>query len=68
MVGLTARLEVVSEAFGFSRKLTSFPVSSISKIPLLQVSVVTRERISIERERERRERNSEKRIPWSGQR
>lgn len=41
IIGLTALLEVVSEGFGFSRKLTTFPVSSTSKIPLLLVSMVT---------------------------
>ena len=34
----TAFLEVVSVGFGFSRKLTTFPVSSNSRIPLLMVS------------------------------
>lgn len=52
MAALTALLEVVSDGFGFSKKLTTFPISSISKIPLLPVSMVTRERISREMETE----------------
>lgn len=45
----TAFLDVVSLGFGFSRKLTTFPVSSNSRIPLLMVSG------GEERERERHE-------------
>lgn len=54
ITGLTALLEVVSDGFGFSRKLTTFPVSSTSKIPLLLVSMVTngrRYKYILERER-----------------
>ena len=40
----TAFLDVVSVGFGFSRKLTTFPVSSNSRIPLLMVSGGERER------------------------